>query len=120
MFKPLKPPIVNAPYKGPLTSEGLHVEGNYAMIEKVSINAPPPLDLLRPASSSSLLQDVDEPLTLRMDVDSTIDSLLNIFNIAANTRGLSLVEYIMYNKGKFNYYYKQIMASRGLNNKFSV
>ncbi|KFY97780.1 hypothetical protein V500_01919 [Pseudogymnoascus sp. VKM F-4518 (FW-2643)] len=121
MFKPLEPPASNAPCEGPSTSEGSHVEGDCAVTENVSIDASPPLDLSRPASSSSLsLQDVDEPLTPRMDVDSTTDSLPNIFDAAADTPVSSPAGYIMQDEGEFDHYHKQIMASRGPNNNFSV
>jgi hypothetical protein len=109
MFKPLELPtanaVENAPYEGLLISEGLHVKGYCAVIEKVSDHASLPLDQSRPASSSSLsLRDVNEPLTLRMDVDSRIDSLLDIFNIAVDTPSSSLAGYSTF-KGEFKHYY---------------
>jgi hypothetical protein len=106
MFKPLKLPIANAHYKGPLT-------------EKVSVNAPLPLDLLWPASSSSLLQDINEPLTLRMDVDSRVDSLPSIFNVVADTHSSSLAGYNTF-KGEFKHYHNQVMASRDPKYDFSI
>ncbi|OBT74055.1 hypothetical protein VF21_07830 [Pseudogymnoascus sp. 05NY08] len=91
MFKPLEPPAANAPCEGPST-------------EKVSVDAPPPPDLSRPASSSSSLRDVDEPLTLRMDVDSRVDSLPGIFDTAADTPGSSPAGYNTF-EDEFEHYH---------------
>ncbi|KFY32041.1 hypothetical protein V493_00579 [Pseudogymnoascus sp. VKM F-4281 (FW-2241)] len=122
MFKPLEPPAANAaenaPCEGPSTSEGSHVEGHCAVTEKVSDHASPPPDQSQPASSSSSsLRDVDEPLTPRMDVDSRIDSLSDIFDIAVDTPdsspGYSTFE------GEFEHYHNQVMASRDPNYDFS-
>ncbi|KFZ20229.1 hypothetical protein V501_00263 [Pseudogymnoascus sp. VKM F-4519 (FW-2642)] len=106
MFKPLEPPAANAPCEGPST-------------EKVSVDAPPPPDLSRPASSSSSLRDADEPLTPRMDVDSRVDSLPGIFDTAADTPGSSPAGYNTF-EGEFEHYHNQVMASRDPKYDFSV
>ncbi|OBT82761.1 hypothetical protein VE02_09921 [Pseudogymnoascus sp. 03VT05] len=127
MFKPLEPPAANAPAnapcEGPSTSEGSHVEGDCAVPEKVSVDAPLPPDLSLPASSSSSLRDGDEPLTPRMEVRT--DSLSGIFDAAADTPGSSPVGYLLpldntyamssTDDGEFDHYHKQIMASRDPN-----
>lgn len=149
MFKPLEPPAANAPANAPCedpsTSEGSHVEGDCAVPEKVSVDAPPPPDLSLPASSSSSLRDGDEPLTPRMEVRT--DSLSGIFDAAADTLGSSPAGYllpldntyamsstvsvwprvdvlvannIMQDEGEFDHYHKQIMASRDPNCDFFV
>jgi len=99
IFKPLGPPVANAPAnapcEGPSTSEGSY-EGDCAVLEKVSVDVSPFPDLSRPASSSSSsLRDVDEPLTPRMDVDSRTDSLPDIFDTAADTPGSSPAGYLL-------------------------
>ncbi|ELR07183.1 hypothetical protein GMDG_08310 [Pseudogymnoascus destructans 20631-21] len=124
MFKTLEPPAANAaanaPCEGPSMSEGSHVEGYYAVTEKVSVYAPPPPDQSRPAfSSSSSLRDVDEPLTPRLDVDSRVDSLPGIFDTAADTPGSSPAGYNTF-EGEFEHYHNQVMASRDPNYDFSV
>ncbi|KFY78642.1 hypothetical protein V499_02245 [Pseudogymnoascus sp. VKM F-103] len=116
MFKPLEPPAENAPCESP---SGSHVEGHGDATEKVSAHAPPPPDQSRPASSSSSsLRDVDEPPTPRMDVDSRIDCLPDIFDTAADTPGSSPAGYSTY-EGEFEHYHNQVMASRDPNYDFS-
>lgn len=118
------------------------------MPENLFVNASPSQDASQPASPSlSSLQDVDEPLTPRMEVDSRIDTLSDSFDTSTDALGSSPARYsspldgiyamsstvslwpgvdvpvannVMQDEGEFDHYHKQIMASRDPSNDFFV
>jgi hypothetical protein len=139
LFKPCEPPAANATSERPSTSERSHESGERDLSEEAPVYSSPPQDLPQPASPSfSSPRDFDQPLTPRTEVDPGTVTLFDTFDTAIDAPGSPPIGFLspldntsarsstvslsprvservannMQDEAEFDYYHKQIMASR--------